>query len=224
MFFLFPVTIFSLFVSSFCFLPQEVCPSSPSQAYVVSFTTIPGCRQPLTGLSRLPWFLTVSCCIPSLLHGRDLTVGFGWSKMYRNRYSVKGIWSGGTKDSGSNICSMGWCPWEGTERIQAKENTEILKIEGDEPKSTMEMRKACLQQGSDWPESLCQKPKRGSNCLDGVWGIVSSYSVTIIIFCLDYHPLFVMQTHWKLDRSSVISLFGHHGQGASSSQRCRNLQ
>lgn len=34
----------------------------------------------------------------------------------------------------------GIMPWEGTESIQAKENTELLKIEGDEPKGTMEMR------------------------------------------------------------------------------------
>lgn len=72
--------------------------------------------------------------------------------------------------------------------------TQIIKTEGDEPKSAMEMRKAGLQQRSDWPESLSQKPKRRSNCLDGVWGIVSSFSATIIIFCLDYNPLFAMQT------------------------------
>lgn len=76
--------------------------------------------------------------------------------------------------------------------------TGILKIEGDEHKGTMEMRKASMQQRSHWPECLNQKRKRDSNCLDGlwrshtVWSIVS-YSVAIIIFRLDYNPLFAMQ-------------------------------
>lgn len=36
---------------------------------------------------------------------------------------------------------------------------QILKTEGDKPKSTMEMRKACLQQRSDWPQSLSKNQK-----------------------------------------------------------------
>lgn len=53
-------------------------------------------------------------------------------------------------------------PWEGTESTQAKENTEILKIEGDEPKGTMEMGKASMQRRSDWPESVSIKKERGT--------------------------------------------------------------
>lgn len=44
----------------------------------------------------------------------------------------------------------GVMPWEGTESIQAKENTEILTIEGDEPKGTMEMRNTTPQGSSSW--------------------------------------------------------------------------
>lgn len=53
-------------------------------------------------------------------------------------------------------------PWEGTERTQAKENTEILKTEGDEPKGTVRMRKASVQQRSDWPENVLMKKERGT--------------------------------------------------------------
>ena len=56
----------------------------------------------------------------------------------------------------------GVMPWESAERIQAKEKTEILKIEGDEPKGTVEMRKASIQQRSDWPESVSIKKERGT--------------------------------------------------------------
>lgn len=72
-----------------CPFPQSLDVGSPSLA------------------SRLPWFLSDNCCVPSLLHRRHITLGFGWSRTYRNRYSVKGIWrGGGAKDSGDNICSI----------------------------------------------------------------------------------------------------------------------
>lgn len=49
--------------------------------------------------------------------------------------------------------------WEGTERTQAKANSEILKIEGDDLKGTMEMRKKSMQQRSNWTESVSIKQK-----------------------------------------------------------------
>lgn len=111
--------------------------------------------------------------------------------MYRNRYSMKGIWSGGAKDSASNICSMGYNALGRALKVSQPRRTQIPKIKGDEPKTTMEMRKEGLQQRSDWPESESKAKKA---FLDGVWGTVSSCSVTIIIFCLDFNPLFAIQT------------------------------
>lgn len=58
--------------------------------------------------------------------------------------------------SEDNICSMG------TERIQAKENMEAFKIEGDEPKGTTEMRKASIEQRSDGPGCVSIKRERGA--------------------------------------------------------------
>lgn len=63
--------------------------------------------------------------------------------MCRNKYSVRGIWGGGTKDAGSNnLFSVGYNALGRALRVSKPKRTQIPKREGDEPKSAMEMRKA----------------------------------------------------------------------------------
>ena len=85
----------------------------------------------------------------------------------------------------------GMMPWEGTERTRVK-NTEVLEIEGGEPKGTNGDEKSIhAAEVRLARECFSRKRKRDRSCLDGVqrshavWSVVSSYSVAIVIFCLD---------------------------------------
>lgn len=83
----------------------------------------------------------------------------------------------------------GIMPWEGTKRTQAKENTEILKIEGDEPKGTMEMRKASMQQRSDWPENVSIKKRKGQQLLRWSLDIPCCREYCVLLLCGYYYFL-----------------------------------